>query len=267
MKLLYVVTAMMIAVAMPSALGDCGESIPVNEGNAVQLAITPIGSYDYMWSSNYATPDGSSTGIGALEGIDPAFNPTPEWMEQTISFIAPPAECPSGTTFTITGQLTSNVANVAYGSCVDECSVTIVVSCVPCPSTEVQGPLCENQWATWMAAPATHDDAAADWQLVVPATKPWQATDKFTWTIHETTTGGAVDVVIGPEYTPSHTFVFGNFAQPTNDLPMRCYNVGVLVETADGRDLLQCDAIGSVCLVYDPTRYDNGALPAGIKID
>ncbi len=108
------------------------------------------------------------------------------------------------------------------------------------------------------------DETAADWQL----TAPGGLLNKFTWTIHETTTTGtpvATDVTYGPSgETSSHTFVFGDFAQPTNDKPKRCYDVGVLVETAAGEDLLTCNAIGSICLVYDPTRYNSDA---GISID
>jgi len=258
----YILLATMVLAAIPSVLANCGDTLTPSEGDQVTLAITPAGSYDYLWSSTFGA------GIGDLEGMDGTTTP-PEWQTRQISFITPP--CP-GSTFTITGQLTSNVDGAAYASCSDSCSVTIKPNCLTCPTKEEQGIICENDWADHMGNIGTgdkitgSDETAADWQL----TAPGGLLNKFTWTIHETTTGTpvAADVTYGPTVgDKSHTFVFSDFAQPTNDKPKRCYNVGVLVETAAGEDLLTCDAIGSICLVYDPNRYDQGTLPPGININ
>jgi len=262
----YILLATMVLAAIPSVLATCGQTLSPSEGDEIELAITPDGSYDYLWSSTYGK------GIGDLEGIDATI---PEWQQRTISFIAPPQTCPGGVSFTITGQLTSNVDNTPYASCTDSCSITISPTCIDCPTKEEQGIICEKDWADKMSDIGTGDkiagtdESATDWQLTVPGgATGWASTNKFTWTIHETTTTGtpvATDVTYGPSgETSSHTFVFGDFAQPTNDKPKRCYDVGVLVETAAGEDLLTCNAIGSICLVYDPTRYNSDA---GISID
>ncbi len=60
----YILLATMVLAAIPSVLANCGDTLTPSEGDQVTLAITPAGSYDYLWSSTFGA------GIWGLEGMD-----------------------------------------------------------------------------------------------------------------------------------------------------------------------------------------------------
>jgi len=244
MKLASILAVIFLA-ALPTALaaGDiCTDGLTVSEGDPINLAINPDGSYDYLW-----------TGITGFPGYDPDDPATPaydpEEIKRTIQLEAPPVDCeksPTGDTYSITGALTSNVSKVVYGTCTDSCTFTIKVTCVPCPEQDDQKIIC------------IRDFPVAGWTL--DAGDGFETDDVFTWKVNETTSGTPVQV--GSDHVDTgdqtHTFVVGDFTAPTNDIPKTCFEIDLTVVSNEGETLLDCDAVGKICLVFDPNTYNSG---------
>ena len=225
MKIAAIVAAILIAVFLlvPSSMAACGATINVQPGDPVTLTMTPLGSYDYLWT----TPGIPSTGTLS-----------------TITFEAPVIKTPGSDgcqVFTVTGQLTSNVDGKVYSTCTDQCNVYLHVCPRECPPRDDKGKMCINQYPT------------AGWAISVPGN--YQEDDTFTWTVKETTLGGAKDVTLidtGVK-SESHTFVVTDFEAPTNAMPERCYQISLVVTSNNGQILLTCQDVGDICLIYKPT--------------
>ena len=248
--------ALALLLVIPGSMAQirsCGATIDAQEGNVVTLTMTPDKTYlDYAWTL---------PGSGLTMENDPVDNLPYSTTDRIIKVrVDPVTVC---TDLTVKAHIQVNSATLAStGDCIDECNVVIHACPADCPPTDGLGTLCTTDWND-----QTNVGSDGLWTLTVyPVYDPithvgsgtWTTGTTFTWKIKETS-----------DQTWSHTYAattnnyidlaIGAFDPPTVDHPKKCFRVDVLVKDALGKTLLDtetttgCGAVGTVCLVFDPT--------------
>jgi hypothetical protein len=212
--------ALLFVAAIPGAMAACGDTINANEGKVVTLTMTPVGSYNYLWTL--------PLGVNLLPGY--SLN------NRVIKVYAPPVT--ACTDYVVNGYMESTlITNIQ--ECKDECTVTIHDCPEQCPPTDYHADTCITNYAPWTLT-------------ILPQTT-WSSGTTFTWTVTETS-DEVWSKTLGP-YTDNDavTLQSTDFQAVTVDHPKKCFTVSVVVKDAAGTTILTCDTVGTICLVFDPT--------------
>jgi len=251
MKLIIAI-AIALFLAIPSSMAQttwgCTQTIPAQEGNVITLTMTPDKTFlNYAWT----LPAGLT------------LEPTYSLSNRVIKVRVEELDSCTSPDYKVLAHMEVNTNLLSVpGDCIDECNIYVHACPVNCPPTDDLGTICTTDWTD-----QTNVGSDGLWTLTVyPVYDPithvgsgtWTTGTTFTWKITETS-----------DQTWSHTYAattnnyidlaIGAFDPPTVDHPKKCFRVDVLVKDALGKTLLDtetttgCGAVGTVCLVFDPT--------------
>lgn len=252
--MIAIALALLLVIPGSMAQRPCGATINAQEGNVITLEMTPIKTYlNYAWT----LPGSGLTLEDKTPGVP--YSTTERIIKVRVD---PLSAC---TDYTVKAHMEVNTEQLtAPGDCIDECNVVIHACPVNCPPTDDLGTLCTTDWNK-----QTNVGSDGLWTLTVypvydyTQTPPvgsgtWTTGTTFTWKITETS-----DQTWSQTYTATTNnyinLAIGAFDPPTLDHPKKCFRVDVLVKDALGNTLLNtetttgCGAVGTVCLVFDPT--------------
>lgn len=257
MRLLIVVLLAGL-MTVPGAMAACNQLIYAQPGDPISLAMTPIGSYYYAWTTVPAALPSESTHFARTFSFEaPVISAQFSDLAAVNAWFAahpgvtPPAD-PSTLVgcqiFPISGSMIAQIEGVQYANCAADCTVYLCCCPIPCPGTKAVGKICEDDFVSFTTNPATGQD--------------WQTDDQFTWTVKDED-GVALSGYNNPHVAnfgvggSTHTFYPADFVAPVNgdaDAMETCFTIDLVVKSnsGTGQTLLTCTNTASICLVYDP---------------